>query len=55
MYNVSFTTKLKGELVEEGFTTSLSPNIEDALHHFSDETDFADIDEIELRINPLNL
>lgn len=55
MFSISYKTSLNGEIKEEGFTTSLSPNLDDALSHFEDEVSLYNCNEIELTIKPLIL
>lgn len=55
MYSVVFKTEYQGEVVEEGFDTSFSDKIEDALDLVKEELDLEQVDKIELTILPYKL
>ncbi|MDC7250658.1 MAG: hypothetical protein PQJ49_12140 [Sphaerochaetaceae bacterium] len=55
MYSVVFKTEYQGEVIEEGFDTSFSDKIEDALDLVKEELDLEQVDKIELTILPCKL
>lgn len=55
MWSISFTTKFEGNINEQGFETSQAKDIEGVFQELDSMFDLIDIDEVEIKIQKLNL